>query len=139
MPPNFVAPEAPKLERYQWGGTLGGPIVKDRAFFFGSFEKLNETRGVNFDQSKIPSFVLSGVATPGGVEDFSILPKNDGFTGLLKFDGNLNQNNRLTASVNRSTLDATGLISSPVAGTLALPSAAATRTLPATSGIVRGL
>jgi len=137
VPPNYVAPEAPKLERYQWGGTLGGPIVKDRAFFFGSFEKLNETRGVNFDQSKIPAFVLSGVATPSGVEDFSIAPKNDGFTGLLKFDGNLNQNNRLTASLNRSTLDATGLISSPVAGTLALPSAAATRTLPATSGIVR--
>src|SRR5204863_4897797 len=37
----------PKLERYQWGGTGGGPIVKDKAFFFGSFEKLNETRGVN--------------------------------------------------------------------------------------------
>src|SRR5204863_1211138 len=33
--------------------------------------------------------------------------------------------------------DNTGLITSPVAGTLALPSAAATRTLPATSGIVR--
>ena len=36
------------------GGTGGGPIVKDKAFFFGSFEKLNETRGVNFDLSKIP-------------------------------------------------------------------------------------
>jgi outer membrane receptor protein involved in Fe transport len=137
VPAGYVAPEAPKLERYQWGGTLGGPIVKDRAFFFGSFEKLNETRGVNFDQSKIPAFVLSGVATPSHVEDFSIAPKNDGFTGLAKFDGNINQNNRLTASLNRSTLDSTGLISSPVAGTLALPSAAATRALPATSGIVR--
>ena len=137
VPANYVAPEAPKLERYQWGGTLGGPIVKDRAFFFGSFEKLDETRGVNFDQSKIPSFVLSGVATPSHVEDFTIAPKNDGFTGLLKFDGNINQNHRLTASLNRSTLDSTGLISSPVAGTIALPSAAATRALPATSGIVR--
>src|SRR5207249_56003 len=127
--PGASPPKPPKLERYQWGGTLGGPIVKDRAFFFGSFEKLDETRGVNFDQSKIPSFVLSGVATPSHVEDFSIAPKNDGFTGLLKFDGNINQNHRLTASLNRSTLDSTGLISSPVAGTIALPSAAATRAL----------
>src|SRR5439155_18320507 len=48
VPANYVA-GPPKLERYQWGGTAGGPIVRDTAFFFGSFEKLNETRGVNFD------------------------------------------------------------------------------------------
>ena len=29
-----------------------------------SFEKLNETRGVNFDRSHIPAFALSGIATP---------------------------------------------------------------------------
>src|SRR5437762_3128585 len=69
LPAKYVPPEAPKLERYQWGGTLGGPIVKDRAFFFGSFEKLNETRGVNFDQSRIPAFALSGIATPSHEED----------------------------------------------------------------------
>ena len=137
LPTNYVAPKAPKLERYQWGGTLGGPIVREKAFFFGSFEKLNETRGVNFDLSKIPSFVLSGIATPSHVEDFGVAPKNNGFTGLAKVDGNLNQSNRITASLNRSTLETTGLISSPVAGTIALPSAAATRTLPATSGVVR--
>src|SRR5207248_1977730 len=137
VPTNYVAPKPPKLERYQWGGTLGGPIVRDKAFFFGSFEKLNETRGVNFDQSKIPSFALSGIATPSHVEDFGVAPKNDGFTGLLKFDGNLDRSNRLTGSVNRSTLNNRGLISSPVAGTIALPSAAATRAQPATSAILR--
>src|SRR5262249_29955180 len=134
--PNSSAPP-PTLERYQWGGTLGGPIAKDKAFFFGSFEKLNETRGVNFDQSKIPAFVLSGIATPQGVEDFGIAPQNEGFTGLLKVDANLNPSNRLTGSVNRSTLDNSGLISSPVAGTIALPSAAATRAQPATSAVFR--
>src|SRR5262249_40962178 len=110
---------------------------KDKAFFFGSFEKLNETRGVNFDQSKIPAFVLSGIASPQGVEDFGIAPQNEGFTGLLKVDANLNPSNRLTGSVNRSTLDNSGLISSPVAGTIALPSAAATRAQPATSAVFR--
>ncbi len=137
VPANYVKPEPPKLERYQWGGTFGGPIAKDKAFFFGSFERLNETRGVNFDQSKIPSFVLTGIATPSGVEDFGVAPENTGFTGLLKFDGNINNNNRITGSVNRSTLNNTGLISSPVAGTLAMPSAAATRAQPATSVIGR--
>jgi outer membrane receptor protein involved in Fe transport len=134
LPANYVEPKPPQLERYQWGGTVGGPIVRDKAFFFGSFEKLNETRGVNFDLTKIPAFVQSGVATPSRVEDFGIAPKNDGFTGNLKFDANLTPNNRLTASVDRSTLKNEGLISSPVAGTIAMPSAAATRTTPATSG-----
>ncbi len=137
IPAGYVAPAAPKLERYQWGATLGGPIVRENAFFFGSFEKLNETRGVNFDLSRIPAFVLGGVATPSHVEDFAVAPTNDGFTGLFKVDANLGRSNRLAGSVNRSTLNAGGLIGSPVAGTLALPSAAATRAQPATSAVVR--
>jgi hypothetical protein len=137
LPANFVKPEAPKLERYQWGATLGGPIVRDRAFFFGSFEKLNELRGVNIDQSKIPAFALAGVATPSHVEDFSVAPKNVGFTGLFKVDANLKHDNRLTGSINRSTLDSSGVIGSPVAGTIALPSAAATTAQPATSVVLR--
>jgi outer membrane receptor protein involved in Fe transport len=137
LPDNYVAPEPPKLERYQWGGTFGGPIVRDKAFFFGSFEKLNETRGVNFDKSKIPAFVLSGLGTPNHVEDFSIAPKTTGFTGNFKFDENLSKNNHLTASLNRSTNTNAGLISSPVAGTIAMPSAAATRETPATNGTLR--
>jgi carboxypeptidase family protein/TonB-dependent receptor-like protein len=28
-------------KRENWGGTIGGPIAKDTAFFFGSFDKLN--------------------------------------------------------------------------------------------------
>ena len=137
LPANYVEPQPPQLARYQWGGTAGGPVVKDKAFLFGSFEKLNETRGVNFDLTKIPTFVINGVATPSHVEDFGIAPKNDGFTGNLKFDANLNRDNRLTASVDRSTLTNNGLISSPVAGTIAMPSAAATRTTPATNVLGR--
>src|SRR4051812_14160040 len=137
LPAGYVKPDAPKLERYQWGATLGGPIVRDRAFFFGSFEKLNELRGVNIDQSKIPAFALAGVATPSHVEDFSVAPKNVGFTGLFKVDANLKHDNRLTGSINRSTLDSSGVIGSPVAGTIALPSAAATTAQPATSVVLR--
>jgi outer membrane receptor protein involved in Fe transport len=137
VPTGYVRPKPPTLQRYQWGGTAGGPIAPDRAFFFGSFEKLNETRGINIDPSKIPAFVLSGIATPTHVEDFGLAPKSNGFTGLFKVDANLMTNNRLTASVNRSTLTNSGSISSPVAGTVALPSAAGTTSQPATSLVVR--
>lgn len=136
-PAGYVQPEPPTLERYQWGAAVGGPIKRDRAFFFGSFEKLDETRGVNIDQSVIPAFVRAGLATPGGVEDFGIAPKTDGFTGIAKVDVNLGQNNRLNGSINRSTSTNSGLISSPVSGTLALPSAARSTEQPATSAVFR--
>jgi outer membrane receptor protein involved in Fe transport len=38
--------EIPALKRNQFGGYLGGPIVKDRTFFFASYEGLRQDRGV---------------------------------------------------------------------------------------------
>ncbi|HEX9367714.1 MAG TPA: carboxypeptidase regulatory-like domain-containing protein, partial [Vicinamibacterales bacterium] len=35
----------PPLTRNQFGGTLGGPLVRDQTFFFGSYEGLRQTRG----------------------------------------------------------------------------------------------
>ena len=134
---NVPDQEPPALNRDQWGGTLGGPIVRDRAFFFGSFEKLDEQRGVNIDQSRIPAFVRSGLATPGGAEDFAIQPETDGLTGLGKVDFNIGASHRLSATVNHSDSEVSGEISSPVAGTVALPSAARTETRDGTSVVVR--
>ena len=134
---NVPNQEAPELDRDQWGGTLGGPIARDRAFFFGSFEKLDERRGVNIDQSRIPPFVRSGIATPAGTEDFAIAPETDGLTGLGKVDLNFGANHRLGVIANRSDSDVIGEISSPVAGTVALPSAARTETREGTSVVVR--
>ena len=37
----------PAFDRDQFGGVLGGPIVKSRAFFFSDFEILKQTRGTN--------------------------------------------------------------------------------------------
>jgi hypothetical protein len=38
--------DIPKLSRNQFGGYLGGPIARDRTFFFGSYEGLRQDRGV---------------------------------------------------------------------------------------------
>jgi outer membrane receptor protein involved in Fe transport len=38
--------DIPPLRRNQFGGTVGGPILRDRTFFFGSYEGLRQTQGL---------------------------------------------------------------------------------------------
>jgi hypothetical protein len=49
---NFFAPTRDSLKRSQFGGTLGGPIVRDRLFFFGGYqgriEKSNPPTTISF-------------------------------------------------------------------------------------------
>ena len=52
--------EAPALRRYAYGLTLGGPVIKDKVFFFGSFGRVTEDRVIDF---KFPN---TGT-TPGGL------------------------------------------------------------------------
>jgi hypothetical protein len=38
----------PEFEQNQFGGTLGGPVFKDRTFFFGSYQGHRESQGQTF-------------------------------------------------------------------------------------------
>jgi hypothetical protein len=51
--------EAPFREENQWGGTLGGPIFRDRTFFFGSYQRWT-------DRQLGSGFTLSGAPTDAG-------------------------------------------------------------------------
>lgn len=68
--PTFLAPfiiqniyhgNAPPLHRSTWGGTLGGPILKDKLFFFASYQRQ--------DVSDALSGAFSGVPTLAGLTD----------------------------------------------------------------------
>src|SRR5260370_31153751 len=43
---DFFADKVPPLKRNQFGGDIGGPILKDRSFLFFSYEGFRERRGV---------------------------------------------------------------------------------------------
>src|SRR5436190_8812743 len=53
----------PALRMNQFGGSVGGPIVKDRVFFFGSFEGYRLRSGVNLIEA-VPSAASKAIAVP---------------------------------------------------------------------------
>ena len=79
-PDGSVVTKLPKsaLNQDQFGGSIGGPLAKDRAFFFGSYEGYRLDAGLNFVEA-IPSAAAwaraaaavaplrSGFLAPGGV------------------------------------------------------------------------
>lgn len=108
----------PKLEQSQYGVSLGGPIIKDKLFFFANFEKddrtdlgsagwvpntgsgaINESRVLESDLQLV-SNILSQVDigggqkyNPGAYKGFTYDSKST--KGIFKIDWNVNKKNRL--------------------------------------------
>ncbi len=67
----FFDSEKPDFKQNQFGGTFGGPIKKDRTFFFGSFEERQVRQGISSDVVTVPTAAerigdFSGGSTFGG-------------------------------------------------------------------------
>jgi hypothetical protein len=78
---NFFAAQKPAYRRNQFGGTLGGPVIKNKFFVFGGYEGLRTTQGQPFLASVPNPALLTG--------DFSGVSTviNDPSTGA-QFPGN---------------------------------------------------
>lgn len=55
---NFFAAQSDNLKRNQYGGTVGGPIVRDRLFFFGSYQGTSIRNTSYTNQAFVPSEAL---------------------------------------------------------------------------------
>lgn len=49
------------LDRHQYGATLGGPIIKDRFFFFGSYQGTREKNGASLTNSITVPVIPTGL------------------------------------------------------------------------------
>jgi hypothetical protein len=54
---NGVVTPRPTYDRNQFGGTLGGPVIKDRAWFFISYQGSRETNGTSLTNSLATVFL----------------------------------------------------------------------------------
>ena len=46
----------PDTSQWQWGGTLGGPVIRDKAHFFGSLERVTIDEGITINIPARPDF-----------------------------------------------------------------------------------
>ncbi len=64
---NYFSPTVLLLTRNNFGGAVGGPIRKNKTFFFGNYEQYESREGQAF-VNPLPTPTVLGIGTPNGVE-----------------------------------------------------------------------
>ena len=104
------------LEQKQYGFSIGGPIIKNKLFFFANFEKddrtdlgsawtrnrgtgsASESRVLETDLIAVQDFLGGLGYDTGAYENFTLATES--IKGIVKLDWNINDNNRLAVIYN---------------------------------------
>ena len=83
--PNYFDPadasgnkQAPPFKRNQFGGSFGGPIKKNRVFFFGGYERLQEDLGHDADHDRADAAARAGTVNPAVKPYLDLYPLPNG-------------------------------------------------------------
>jgi carboxypeptidase family protein/TonB-dependent receptor-like protein len=78
LTPNCDGGGKPEFRRNQFGGSIGGPIFKNKTFFFGSYEGLRELKGIAFPAT-VPSLsARQSVTDPNAAQLMALFPLPNG-------------------------------------------------------------
>ena len=80
------------LKRNQFGGTIGGPIRKDKVFFFTDFEESRQSQGITFSDI-VPSLAMRGGDFSAEIAKTKIVDPTTG----KPFAGNIIPANRISS------------------------------------------
>lgn len=105
----------PAPTQKQWGGSFGGPIKRDKMFFFGSYEqqRLRQGRAVYFQSLRQLSADQVTALSPNSRKFYDLFlaseqpfdQTNDAVTYLGRFDSQINDANRFNVRYNYSKND----------------------------------
>jgi hypothetical protein len=76
---NYFSPTRGAFRQNQFGGTLGGPIRRDKIFFFIDYQGTRQTQGIDTGNISVPS----NADRMGNLSDFTHSPQGNQLSGIV--------------------------------------------------------